>query len=161
MDDEHDNEHGEDEAIQRERLAIRKRAMDLLARREHAYAELTTKLKKRDFAVDDIEIVLDDLVDDGLLSDARYAEAIVASKARRGVGPVRIRAELSAVGVSDSLIEIALNEADVNWRALAEAARIKRFGPDVPADFPTKAKQMQFLQRRGFDMDQLQAAFDD
>lgn len=161
MDDDDYSPDPDEQDVEAERLAVRKRAMDLLARREHAYGELVSKLKKREHAADDIEIVLDELVDDGLLSDARYAEAIIASKARRGIGPVRIRAELAAVGVADQTIEMALDEAGVDWCAMAEAARHKRFGPEMPPDFPTKAKQMQFLQRRGFDMDQLQAAFDD
>lgn len=161
MDDDDYSAITDEQATREERLAIRKRAMDFLARREHAYAELVTKLEKREHATADIEIVLDALVDDGLLSDARYAEAIVASKARRGIGPVRIRAELMSVGVSDHFIEISLDEAGVDWYAVAKAVRVKRFGLDSPPDFPARAKQMQFLQRRGFDMDQLQAAFDD
>ncbi|AWN14495.1 regulatory protein RecX [Salinisphaera sp. LB1] len=161
MDDDTNNERPEDEARHAERLAIRKRAMDLLARREHARAELVTKLKKHEHAADDIEAVLDELVEDGLQSDARYAEAAVASKARRGIGPIRIRAELRGAGVNDGEIEAALAEAGVDWDELAEAARRKRFGAELPADFPARAKQMRFLQRRGFDADQLAAAFDD
>ena len=150
----------DDEDIQAERLAIRKRAMDLLARREHAYKELVTKLAKHEHARDEIEVVLDGLVDDDLLSDARFAEASVASKARRGVGPVRIRAELMQAGVTESVIDTALADSEADWVAIAGAAREKRFGPDWPEDFPTKAKQMRFLQRRGFDGDQLAAVFD-
>jgi len=151
----------EDQAIRQERLAVRKRAMDFLARREHAYDELVTKLKKREHAADDIELVLDELMDEGLQSNRRYAEAIVESKANRGIGPVRIRNELAAVGVSDCDIEIAMDDSGMDWRANAEAVRIKRFGPALPDDFPAKAKQMRFLQQRGFDFDQLQGAFDD
>lgn len=151
----------EAEAIRAERLAIRRRAMDMLARREHAYAELVVKLKKREHAADDIEIVLDELAAEGLQSDARYAEAIVANKARRGIGPIRIRAELRAAGAADAAVDQALAEADIDWADHAEAARRKRFGDEIPVDFPSKAKQMRFLQRRGFDADQLAAAFDD
>jgi len=158
MSDDSESLHPGD-AIRQERLAIRKRAMDFLARREHAYNELVTKLKKREHAADDIEIVLDELVDDGLVSNRRYAEAIVESKASRGVGPMRIRRELAAVGVSDFDIEVVMDEAGVDWKANAEAVRLKRFGAEIPVDFPAKAKQMRFLQQRGFDFDQLQAAF--
>ncbi|HET7313056.1 regulatory protein RecX [Salinisphaera sp.] len=135
--------------------------MDLLARREHARAELITKLAKRGHAAADIEAVLDELAGQGLQSDARYAEAAVANKSRRGIGPVRIAAELRSAGVDAVVIDAALAEAEIDWNALAEAARRKRFGDDPPDDFPTKAKQMRFLQRRGFDADQLAAAFDE
>lgn len=144
-----------------EHLAIRKSAMDLLARREHARAELAAKLAKRAHDRDAIAAVLDELIEEGLLSDRRYADAMVAARASRGVGPVRIRAELGAVYISDTEIERALDESEVDWHALAEAVRIKRFGAQIPADFPTKAKQMRFLQRRGFDADALQSAFGD
>ncbi|MES1929577.1 recombination regulator RecX [Salinisphaera dokdonensis CL-ES53] len=144
-----------------ERLAIRKRAMDFLARREHAPAELAIKLAKRDHDRDTIATVLDELIDDGLLSESRYADAMVASRAARGIGPIRIRADLTAVKVSDFEIDRALEDAEVDWHALAEAVRRKRFGDEMPADFPAKAKQMRFLQRRGFDGDALQAAFED
>ncbi|GAB3681684.1 regulatory protein RecX [Salinisphaera aquimarina] len=150
-----------EEQIRAERLAIRKRAMDMLARREHAPAELAAKLRKREHADADIEPVLDDLINEGLLSAERYAHAVVRSKSERGIGPLRIRRDLAAAGVSDSLIEIALDEAEVDWFALAEAVRHKRFGALSPGDFPTRAKQMRFLQGRGFEPDQLRAAFDD
>ena len=158
MSDADDNEPLDPDA---ERLAVRKRAMDLLARREHAPAELSTKLAKRDHDREIVAAVLDELIDDGLLSESRYADALVSSRASRGTGPVRIRAELAAVQVSDFEIDRALEDAEVDWHALAEQVRRKRFGAEMPEDFPAKAKQMRFLQRRGFDGDQLQAAFDD
>lgn len=160
-DPEYDDAPSDDDAIRAERLAVRKRAMDLLARREHAYAELVVKLKKREYAADDIEIVLDELAAEGLQSDVRYAEAVIASKARRGIGPVRIRAELRGAGTDDATIDNALDDADIDWDEHAEAARRKRFGDEIPTDFPTKAKQMRFLQRRGYDAEQLAAAFDE
>lgn len=135
--------------------------MDLLARREHARSELAAKLAKRDHDSAAIDAVLDELSGEGLQSDARYAEAAVASKSRRGIGPVRITAELRSAGVDDTAIDVALAETDIDWAGLAEAARRKRFGDPLPSDFPTRAKQMRFLQRRGFDADQLAAAFDD
>jgi len=143
-----------------EQLAIRKRAMNMLARREHAPAELAAKLEKRGHASDDVMIVVDQLIDDGLLSEMRYADAIVRSHARRGVGPVRVRADLLAVKVSEAQIDRALVDADIDWRKLACAVRGKRFGAQIPDDFPTKAKQMRFLQQRGFTSDEIGAAVD-
>ncbi|HIQ55035.1 MAG TPA: recombination regulator RecX, partial [Pseudomonas pachastrellae] len=48
---------------------IRRSAMDLLARREHSYAELQRKLRQRGASGDMAEVELDRLVEDGLLSD--------------------------------------------------------------------------------------------
>ncbi|WP_420852595.1 hypothetical protein [Salinisphaera shabanensis] len=50
---------------QAERLAIRKRAMDMLARREHAPAALADKLAKRDHDREQISSVLDELIAKG------------------------------------------------------------------------------------------------
>lgn len=147
----------DDDDTRAERLAIRKRAMNMLARREHAPAELAAKLRKREHASDDIEIVLNELVDDGLLSASRYAEALVASHARRGIGPVRIRADLLAVQIAPAQIDRALAVAGIDWHELAQEARVKRFGATIPGDFPARAKQMRFLRQRGFSGDTITA----
>ncbi|MGB5621179.1 MAG: regulatory protein RecX, partial [Gammaproteobacteria bacterium] len=73
-------------------------------------------------------------------------------------GPLRIRRELEERGVSGELIEIAFDEAGTDWAACAAGVRRKRFGPAIPAEFPDKAKQMRFLQYRGFAPDQIRAA---
>ena len=143
-----------------ERLAIRKRAMSMLARREHAPAELAAKLAKRGHANNDVVPVIDALIDDGLLSETRYADAVVASHARRGIGPVRVRADMMSAGVAESEIDRALAEAEIDWPALAQSVRVKRFGSALPEDFPAKAKQMRFLQQRGFAGDDISAAVD-
>jgi regulatory protein len=143
------------------RLEIRQRALNLLARREHAPSELAAKLRRRGYADDDIAAVCVRLAEENWLSGQRYAQAVVVAKSARGIGPARIRAELAAVAIDDAMIETALADAEVDWVALARAARAKRFGPSLPDDFPTKAKQMRFLQQRGFDAEQLRAVFDD
>ena len=98
------------------------------------------------------------LIDDGLQSDSRFAEAFVRSRINQGKGPVRIRTELRDRGLAGSAIDLALEEADEDWYALARDVRLKKFGPDTPREFRGKAKQMRFLQSRGFEPDQIQAA---
>jgi regulatory protein len=63
---------------------------------------------------------------------------------------MRLRQELMARGVADEYIEQALAESECNWQALAEQVRRKRFGGQMPKDFKEKAKQLRFLQYRGF-----------
>jgi len=124
--------------------------MDLLARREHARHELAGKLRSRGMPGDLIETVLDDLVGENLLSEARFAEAFVASRVGRGQGPVRIRMELERRQVAAGVIEDALESAAPDWGALAAEARRKRFGRQPPGDFRERARQSRFLQYRGF-----------
>lgn len=137
---------------------VRLKAMDLLARREHSQIELKRKLRQREFEPDLIEQALSQLAEEGLQSDARFAEAYAMMRANRGYGARRIELELQERGISDSLRDIALEAID-DWAERAQQARIKKFGPAVPTDAASKAKQLRFLQYRGFEGDALKAAF--
>ena len=141
--------------------AIRERAVTLLARREHAPRELVAKLVQRGFDGDAVAAVAAELESENLLSEARYAQSMARSRVEQGQGPLRIRAELSARGVGEAAIDDALADLDVDWESLAAAVRRKRFGAAVPEDFPSKAKQMRFLQQRGFDGGTIRAALED
>jgi regulatory protein len=141
-----------------DRGEARKKAMDLLARREHGRAELERKLIAAGFDSDIAADALQQLVDDGLQSDRRFVESFVQSRISQGKGPLRIHADLGQRGVADSLVDAVLAEAGEDWIALARSARQKKFGRSRPADFRDKARQMRFLQYRGFEPDQVQAA---
>lgn len=140
--------------------ALRERALGLLARREHAPAELAAKLSARGYDDNAVAALIAALQDEGLLSARRYAEAFVHARAQKGQGPVKITAELAARRLDEADIDDALAAAEVDWTALATQARRKRFGSTPPADFPAKAKQMRFLQQRGFTSDQIHSAVD-
>lgn len=139
--------------------AIRARALKLLARREHASGELVRKLVQRGFDEDAVTAVTAALEAENLLSEARFAESLARSRAERGYGPLRIRSELSVKGVDEDAIGDALAALEVDWGELAGRVRRKRFGPELPRDFPAKAKQMRFLQQRGFDADAIRRVF--
>jgi len=139
-------------------VAARKNAMDYLARREHGGAELQAKLEKAGFDTDVARNVIARLVADGLQSDERFVEAFIRSRIGKGKGPARIRAELHEHGVNDSLVAAGLRAAGEDWDALALEVRMKKFGSAAPADFRDKARQMRFLQSRGFDAESIQSA---
>ena len=139
-------------------VEARKKAMDYLARREHARAELFDKLTKAGFEPDTADAAIERLVEDGLQSDQRFAEAFVQSRISQGKGPVRIRAELRERGLAGPVVDVALEDAEPDWYGLARDVRLKKFGEDAPRDFNQKAKQMRFLQYRGFEQDHIQAA---
>ena len=142
-------------------VEARKKAMDLLARREHARGELLAKLAKAGFERDAATEALDSLAADGLQSDTRFVENFVQSRVNQGKGPVRIRADLGQRGVRGESVELALEAMSVDWRELARDVRQKKFGNTAPGDFKERARQMRFLQYRGFEPDQIQAAVGD
>ena len=139
-------------------IEARKKAMDYLARREHGRSELLEKVTRFGFDADVADDAVAQLVEDGLQSDVRFAEAFVRSRINQGKGPAKIRSDLREKGVNDGITEDGIREADQDWYALAAEVRLKKFGAQRPADFKEKARQMRFLQSRGFEQDQIQAA---
>jgi regulatory protein len=81
---------------------------------------------------------------------ARYLDAVIASHVRRGHGPVRVRAELEQQGLDREAITAALTDCGVDFAALAAEVRSRKFGAGSPRDFGDRARQLRFLQYRGF-----------
>lgn len=127
--------------------------MRFLASREHSRAELHRKLSARGFGAEDIETLLDDLTDGGLLSEERMAEAYVAERVRKGFGPLRIRRELRDRGLGDDLIEPHLKRSEQEWLDALVAAHDKRFGRVPPTGPKERAQRARFLEYRGFPAD--------
>ena len=129
---------------------IRRKAMDLLARREHSRVELARKLHGRFSEFTVVEAVLDKLVADGLLSDERFAEDYVNYRRKAGFGPIRIASELRQRGVSDAILNRAVENDSTIWRQCAAQAKAKKYGEQLPESMEERAKQQRFLSYRGF-----------
>lgn len=138
--------------------AVRDNALRLLSRREHSVRELRQKLLSRDYEAALVEDVLAALQREGLLSEERFAEAYVRQRSQRGYGPIRIRQELKERGIDAELASAAILGVETSWRSLAQTARRKKFGDEPPEDFEARARQMRFLNYRGFDENQIRAA---
>jgi len=136
----------------------RRKAMDFLARREYGQVELVRKLQGAGYAATVAETTVQQLTTDGLQDDRRYAGAFVQSRINQGKGPARIRADLGQRGIASALVDAALEASGEDWCALARQIRRRKFGNALPADFRDKARQMRFLQYRGFEQEQIQAA---
>ena len=152
---------------------IRYAAMDLLARREHLYRELEQKLARRfsdaeanleanlEAKAELITEILQQLRDENLQSDQRFVESYIRHRSARGYGPDRVRQELRQKGAASELVDEEMQCCEINWRELARDARSKRFGEALPEDYTEKARQLRFLQYRGFSGDYASFAFDD
>lgn len=136
-------------------LAVRRAAMDLLARREHGRVELTRKLRKRGAPQELIEAALQRLSEEGLLSEARYLESFVAYRARAGYGPQRIREELGQRGLERSDIDQALRESAIDWFESLRETWQRKFAGQLPTDARERAKQGRFLAYRGYSLDMI------
>src|SRR5690606_8774424 len=92
-------------------IAVRRAAMNLLARRDHSFHELLEKLSDKfpDFSRDEVVLpAVQRLRDENLPSDTRAASAWVNSRAGRGFGPLNIAAELLPRKLHSDLLNIAL-----------------------------------------------------
>ena len=128
------------------------RAIAMLARREYSRAEIRAKLVAGGDSTDVAEIdrVLDELVALGYLSDARFASAVVAQKSgshsKRAIG-----ATLKAHGVDSEAAALALEASEVDDHDAMVALWRRRFGK-APENEREKARQVRFLQSRGFSL---------
>ncbi|MGN8249095.1 recombination regulator RecX [Pseudomonas sp. SMV7] len=136
-------------------VAIRRTAMDLLARREHGRVELTRKLRQRGASDELIGPELDRLAEEGLLSEARYLESFIRYRSGSGYGPARIREELSQRGLARADIEQALRESGVEWGERMREVWQRKFAGQRPHDPRSRAQQTRFLAYRGFSMDMI------
>jgi regulatory protein len=132
-------------------LSLRVRAMRYLARREHSRAELRAKLQPYVQEGEDLDAVLDELEKRNWLSDARAATLFVDTKRGR-FGTQRIAHELRQKGIAEDLIADALPQLKETELDAAREVWQRKFGIQ-PQDSKEKAKQIRFLQSRGFSMD--------
>lgn len=142
----------------RDPAKARRYAMDALARREYGAAELVNKMTKAGFEYPVAEDTVAELTAENLQNDERFCEAFVKSYARRGKGPLRVLNDLGDRGVAQRLIDAAMQETEVDWFERACEVREQKFGSDKPADFTEKARQMRFLQYRGFGNEHISVA---
>ena len=128
---------------------VRATAIRMLARREHSRAELSRRLVARGGDAQEIERVLDSLEREGYLSDARFAQVLVAHKAER-FGKRAIATAMRARGIDSETAKAALTTIEsADESAHARNAWARRF--KVPAtDERGRARQVRFLLARGY-----------
>jgi len=174
-------------------LNARRRAMDLLARREHSrrelFVKLRTRLKAASVALSEkslseissseispsdelnsgadqedvstntdalINRVLDQLENDGLLSEARYVESYVSARRNKGFGPMYIRHHLRSRDVDEQGMAFVSDVAEAQWLDALLVLLRKRLSSGC---FPQRAskeylKLQRFVLSRGYAMSQ-------
>ncbi len=129
---------------------IRRKAIELLARREHTRDELRLKLERRGFSRDSIDRLLQVLIKEKLLSSTRYIEDYIASRIRRFYGPNRIRMDLESKGLDKEEIARAVFAADVDWLENARRCYAKKYRTIASQDIKECMKRKQYLHRQGY-----------
>ena len=133
---------------------ILQRAVALLARREHSRAELARKLSRYQATGggrSQIEAALDQLEAKGMLSNARFATAMIRSRGER-FGAARIRQELRQHGIDPDLTQRSLDQLKLSEHERARAVWRKKYGVGAK-DEAERARQIRFMTARGFSPD--------
>lgn len=172
--------HADVDAIKAE-SRLRWLAFYYLSRREHGKAELKQKLLDKEQDPARIDTLLDEFEEKGYQSDYRTILMLIRENIRKGRGRGRIKQEFYRKKIAmpsniDELIDMANAESDefrefvddsedslvdgIDWLKLAVTARIKKYGNDIPIEQKDKARQLRFLQYRGFKSDICFAALD-
>ena len=138
---------------------IYNKALDLLSRREHSRKELYLKLTKRFESKENINLTLDRLEENNLLSDSRFAEEYVHARRRKGFGPIKITVELQNRGVNESLIFNEIQRFD-DWVSLARKSFKKKFPNGPSNDLKELQKQKNFLANKGFSFNEIESVLE-
>ncbi|MDV2469035.1 regulatory protein RecX [Acinetobacter chinensis] len=135
---------------------LRSYAFAVLTRKEYSKADLIEKLAMYAQSRDEVIELVNELARENYQSDLRVAEMMLRSQVRKGKGPNRIKLALRSKSLDKTLIQDDLNEID--WYEQAYQLKIKKYGVKVEKDQKLKAKQIRFLQYRGFEMDVIMKA---
>ena len=126
-------------------------AVRWLARRDLSRAELALRLRRRGIEEPELTRALDELASLGYLSDARYANAVVAQRKGR-YGKRAIAHALAERGIAgDDAAKALAQLAGSDEHAEALALWQRRFG-QAPRDDREKGRQVRFLQARGYSL---------
>jgi regulatory protein len=125
--------------------------MRLVARREHTRLELTKKLIVRGFERGDVDTLLNDFEEKGWLDERRYIDIFLRAKRCR-YGSLKLIRELEVRGISRDLIEEVRPGIQSGELDAAQGVWQKRFGVQ-PKNSTELAKQIRFMQSRGFEQE--------
>lgn len=143
-----------------------------LGRREHSQHELRQKLLAKHCEPVAVDQLLIEFAEEGYQSDERMTSAMIKEGIRKGHGHRRILQDMRCRGLKtvknlsdiDKWIEqyqdFFVNseyhierDNEIDWLFLAVEAREKKYGATLPTTPKDKAKQLRFLQYRGFKTD--------
>lgn len=137
---------------------VRDIAVRYLTRREYGVEELRQKILQRGADAAIADTVVNDLVDENLVSDERFTEMYVRMRIRRLFGPLKIKGELRSRGIAEQLVEHAMPAGQGTWFDAASQWAEKKFQGEL--DYAARAKIYRSLVNRGFTHEQANVALD-
>ncbi|GLT19930.1 regulatory protein RecX [Vibrio zhanjiangensis] len=139
-------------------LTAKDTAIQLLSRRDHGEYELYQKLIYKGFDEKAIYDAINFCLDHHYLDDLRYAKSQIRQHVYKGHGELRIRQDLQQKRVADFVVDRAMEEEPQDWFERAKQVADKKFKGQKAEDPKAYAKQVRFLQYRGFRFEQIEYA---
>ena len=137
--------------------AVLNRFQALCSKSEQCSADIFRKILK---ALDGNEAgaqeMLDSLIADKFIDDARYAAAFARDKARlEGWGPVKIRFKLRAKGISEAAIREGIGQIDADQADDRLLRLLQAKCKSLQGDPQIKFKLLKYALGRGYDYDRI------
>lgn len=134
----------------------RYQALGQLSRRQRSEWELRDYLKRKEYAPEVINQVIEQLTEYGYVDDKKFADAWIANRRLlKATSARRLRQELKQKRVSDEVISEALAEDETDeHEVLKDLVERKRKQTKYQDDL----KLMQYLARQGFSYDDIKSA---
>jgi regulatory protein len=142
------------------KISLKARALRYLSAREHSRMELARKLSRHAQEGEDVNALLDALEAAKLLSQSRFSESLVNRRAAR-FGNNRILSELKSHGINAGTLGEIKGNLVAGEMARAKEVWRRKFGNQAGNhghNATERAKQMRFLQQRGFSHAAIRAA---
>ena len=139
------------------------RLQNLCAKQECCSADMLQKaLKALDFDRAAAGEVVDALVADGYVSDARYAAAFAREKSSiTGWGPVKIKFALAAKGIKGETAQAALEEIDPGKADSKLRKLLENKWKALREDPQGKLKLIKFALSRGYEYEQIRGVIEE
>ncbi len=135
-----------------------------MGRREYCARELRDRLAQRGFPEDSIEAAISRLIEDGYLSEQRFAEGFIRTRMRRGEAPWLAAEKARQRGADEAAVARAQALAEQGFDALAQCRAL--LAARDPAgryreDERQWQKQARFLRNKGYDAATILRALND
>lgn len=137
--------------LEEEQIKTNNAALRFLSYRQRSEKEIRDKLKEKDFEEEFIDNTIVYLKENDLIDDLAFAKAFVKDKIHLNKhGPRKIRYDLYLKGISDSIIDKALEQDDTEYERALELAKKKMYSYRNDDRNAQYRKLGGFLQRRGY-----------
>lgn len=138
-------------------------ALTMLDQAAQTSGDLRLKLMRKGYVEPAARAVVERLIDNGLIDDARYAERVAQGQLNKAVGAYAVRRKLMAKRLPEEAIEAAMEGFDGEQQAQAcrEAAQKLWRKYAVLPRREGRAKLSQALARRGFSWDAISSVVDE